>query len=211
MELIFSLASILGALLIGAISPGPSFVFVARTSMAYSRVDGLFAAFGMGIGAVIFSTAVLFGLQAVLDSVPWLYFTLKLVGGLYLVYLAAYIWRGAKEPIVIPDIENRIRRSVTKSFLLGLSTQLSNPKTAIVYGSIFAALLPHNLPPSATLTLPFLVFLVEAGWYCIVALALSSESSRAAYLQSKIHIDRVAGGVIGLLGIKLFAEARLTP
>ena len=211
MEIILSISSVLGALLIGAISPGPSFVLVARTSMAASRVDGLFAAIGMGIGGVIFSAVVLLGLQAALASVPWLYLTLKLVGGLYLVYLAVRIWRGAKEPIVIPGTEEKIRRSVKKPFLLGLSTQLSNPKTAVVYGSIFAALLPHNLPPSASLMLPFLVFLVEAGWYSIVALVLSSESSRAAYLQSKMHVDRVAGGVMGLLGFKLIAAARPVP
>lgn len=211
MEVIVSISSVLGALLIGAISPGPSFVLVARTSMAASRVDGVFAAIGMGIGGVIFSAVVLLGLQAALASVPWLYLMLKLVGGLYLVYLAVRIWRGAKEPIVIPGTEEGIRRSVKEPFLLGLVTQLSNPKTAVVYGSIFAALLPHNLPPSATLTLPFLVFLVEAGWYSMVALALSSESSRAAYLQSKIHVDRVAGGVMGLLGLKLIAAARPVP
>jgi threonine/homoserine/homoserine lactone efflux protein len=208
MEIILSLASVFGALLIGAISPGPSFVLVARTSMAASRVDGLFAAIGMGVGGVIFSAVVLLGLQAALASVPWLYLTLKLVGGLYLVYLAVRIWRGAKEPIVIPGAEKGIRRSVKKSFLLGLFTQLSNPKTAVVYGSIFAALLPHNLPPSATLALPFLVFLVEAGWYSIVALALSAESSRAAYLRSKMHVDRVSSGVMGLLGLTLVAATR---
>lgn len=211
MELILSLAGVLGALLIGAVSPGPSFVLVARTSMAASRVDGLFAAIGMGLGGVVFSVVVLLGLQTALASVPWLYLALKLAGGLYLVYLAVRIWRGAKEPIVIIAPEKGIRRSVSKSFLLGLFTQLSNPKTAVVYGSIFAALLPHNLPPGATLALPFLVFLVEAGWYSIVALALSSESARGAYLRAKMHVDRVAGGIMGLLGLKLVAAARTGP
>jgi threonine/homoserine/homoserine lactone efflux protein len=211
MELILSLVSVLGALLIGAISPGPSFVLVARTSMAASRIDGLFAAIGMGIGGAVFSVLVLLGLQAVLASVPWLYLALKLAGGLYLVYIATRIWRGAKEPIVISRAEEGIPKSVKRSFLLGLFTQLSNPKTAVVYGSVFAALLPHYLPLSATLSLPFLVFLVEAGWYSIVAFSLSSESSRAAYLRSKMHVDRVAAGVMGLLGLKLIAAARPAP
>lgn len=208
MELVISLASVLGALLIGAISPGPSFVLVARTSMASSRIDGLCAAIGMGLGGVVFSVVVLLGLQAALAGVPWLYLTLKLVGGLYLAYLAVRIWRGAKDTIVLPSAEREIRSSVKRSLMLGLFTQLSNPKTAVVYGSIFAALLPHNLPSSVDIALPFLVFLVEAGWYSIVALALSAESSRAKYLRSKVHVDRVAGGVLGLLGLKLVAAAR---
>jgi len=211
MELTLSLAGVLGALLIGAISPGPSFVLVARTSMAASRVDGLFAAIGMGVGGVIFSVVVLLGLQAILASVPWLYLTLKLAGGLYLVYLAVGIWRGAKEQIAVHSSEERIQRSVKKSFFLGLFTQVSNPKTAVVYGSIIAALLPHNLPLAATVAFPFLVFLVEAGWYSVVALALSAESSRAVYLRSKVHIDHFAGGVLGFIGLKLVSAARSAP
>jgi len=211
MELFLSLASVLGALLIGVISPGPGFVLVARTSMTASRIDGLFAAVGMGVGGVIFSAVVLLGLQAALAGVPWFYLALKLVGDLYLVYVAVRIWRGANEPIVIPRTEERIRRSASKSFFLGLFTQMSNPKTAVVYGGIFAALLPHDRPPSATLVLPFLVFLIEAGWYSIVAFSLSSESSRAAYLRSKMHVDRVAGGVMGFPGLKLVAAAQPAP
>jgi threonine/homoserine/homoserine lactone efflux protein len=171
-------------------------------------VDGLFTALGMGVGGVVFSAVVLLGLQAVLASVPWLYLALKLVGGLYLIYIAVRIWRGARELIVLPGAEEGTRGCLKKSFLLGLFTQLSNPKTAVVYGSIFAALLPHSLPFSAALVLPFLVFLVEAGWYSIVALALSSESSRSAHLRSKMHVDRIAGGVMGLLGLKLVVGVR---
>lgn len=210
MDLVISLASVLGALLIGAISPGPSFVLVARTAMSVSRTDGLLTAIGMGIGGVFFSALALLGLQAVIAGVPSLYLALKLAGGLYLAYLAVRIWRGAKEPIAIPGSTERTRRPASKSFLLGLFTQLSNPKTAVVYGSIFAALLPHDLPPSAALALPCLVFFVEAGWYSAVAFALSAEPARAAYLRSKMHVDRVAGGVMGLLGLKLIAAARPT-
>jgi threonine/homoserine/homoserine lactone efflux protein len=40
----------LGAILLGAISPGPSFVLVARTAVAVSRRDALATALGMGAG-----------------------------------------------------------------------------------------------------------------------------------------------------------------
>jgi len=208
MELTLSLVSVLGVLLLGAISPGPSFVLVARTAIAVSRIDGLFTAIGMGVGGAIFSAMVLLGLQALLASVPVLYLALKILGGLYLVYLAVHIWRGAKEPLAIARDEEKRSQSVGKSFMLGLLTQLSNPKTAIVYGTIFAALLPQHLPLSVTLVLPLLVFLVETGWYSVVAIALSTESSRASYLRSKIHIDRAAGGIMGLLGVKLIAAVQ---
>jgi threonine/homoserine/homoserine lactone efflux protein len=207
MNLILSIATLLGALAIGAISPGPSFVFVARTSVAGSRSEGLAAAVGMGIGGVIFAILVMLGLHALLASVGWLFLTLKIAGALYLIYLGVGLWKGAGRPLADADQGAAVSRSAHNAFLRALLTQLSNPKALVVYGSIFAALLPADLPRSASVVLPALVFTVEAGWYSIVALALSSARPRKAYLRCKTGIDRVSGGVLGLLGLKLLFSA----
>ncbi len=207
MEMVVSIGFILGALLTGAVSPGPSFVLIARLSMGNSRNDGVAASIGMGVGGVIFSLLALFGLHIVLTNVPILYFTLKIIGGFYLIYLAILIWRGANEPLTV-NSENEVGQStLKKSFIIGLITQISNPKTAIVYGSIFAALLPENIPNTFYFILPPLVFLVEASWYIVVSLILSSSSPRATYLRSKSLFDRVAGGVMAGLGVKLVSSA----
>jgi threonine/homoserine/homoserine lactone efflux protein len=89
---------------------------------------------------------------------------------------------------------------------LGLATQLSNPKTAIVYGGIFAALLPPAPPGWIFVALPPAVMLIEIGWYTIVAVTFSSERPRAAYLRGKRWIDRAAGAVMGALGLRLVIE-----
>ncbi len=203
---VLALSSILGALAIGAISPGPSFVLVARTSIAVSRRAGLTAALGMGVGGVAFATLALLGLHALLTQVGWLYLALKIAGGLYLVHLAVRIWRAAPEPIRVPDGAAEASGAL-RSFWIGLATQISNPKTAIVYGSIFAALLPASPPAWILLALPPAVFLVETGWYAIVAVAFSAGRPRTAYLRSKAWIDRLAASVIGALGIRLVVEA----
>ncbi|HEX6692166.1 MAG TPA: LysE family transporter, partial [Burkholderiales bacterium] len=198
---------IAGAITLGAISPGPSFVMVARTAVASSRADGLAAALGMGVGGVIFAAAALLGLHVVLTAVPWLYLGLKVLGGAYLLFLGAMIWRGARKPLAIA--EDAPARTSRRAFWLGLATQISNPKTAVVYASIFISLLPREVPLAAALILPLLIFVIEAGWYSIVALALSAPSPRAAYLRSKTWVDRAAGCAMGLLGAKLVVDATL--
>jgi threonine/homoserine/homoserine lactone efflux protein len=205
MDAAISILSIAGAVTLGAMSPGPSFVMVARTAVASSRADGLAAALGMGVGGVLFACAALLGLHVILTAVPWLYLGLKLVGGAYLIYLGCMIWRGARRPLQIGE---GVPSTSRRSFLLGLLTQVSNPKTAVVYASIFVALLPQEVPLAAMLVLPVAIFVIEAGWYSIVALALSAPSPRAAYLRWKVWVDRAAGGAMGLLGIKLIATAR---
>lgn len=199
---------ILLALLAGVLSPGPSFVQVARIAVARSRADGLAAAVGMGLGATAFAALALAGLHAVLAAVPALYTALKLLGGAYLLWMAWNIWRGARDPLPLESTgDEAARRSVGKSFRLGLTTQLSNPKCAVVYGSVFAALLPAHFPLVASGLVLAGVFVMEAGWYAIVALVLSSAAPRAAYLRSKALVDRTAAGVMGLLGGRLMATA----
>ena len=206
MDSILALAGILLAVLIGAMSPGPSFLVVARISISESRRNGLAAATGMGVGAVIFAILALLGLKALFTSVPWLYIVLKIFGGVYLIYIGISMWRGAKEPISMQATEPDEQKNWLSIFTTALFTQLSNPKTTVFYSSIFAALLPQTISLTVEIMLPLFVFLVEIGWYCVVVLVLSSTGPRSAYLRSKVWIDRVAGGAMGLLGVKLIAS-----
>jgi threonine/homoserine/homoserine lactone efflux protein len=205
------LLGIAGAMIVGAMSPGPSFVMVARTAVSSSRGDGLAAALGRGAGGVVFAIAALVGLQAAFLAVPALYLAVKLLGGAYLVYLGIRIWRGAREPLSAAQDERAAAgtsSNARRAFLLGMGTQVSNPKTAVVYASIFAAFLPREVPLALALAVPAVIFCIETGWYAVVALALSSAAPRSAYLRYKAWIDRAAGGVMVLLGLKLLSGVR---
>lgn len=202
-------AGILLTVLIGAISPGPSFLFVARTSLARSRAGGIAAALGMGVGGAAFALLALLGLRAVFASLPWLYAALKLGGGAYLVYIGIQMWRGSKQPLDTNGLAGDGSGQRGRAFLLALATQLSNPKTAVFYASIFAALLPAVIPLAFMVALPVAVFFLETAWYSVVALALSSAAPRSAYLRFKTVIDRTAGGVMAALGLKLIASPGL--
>jgi len=199
-----ALAGVVGAIAIGAISPGPSFVMVARTAVSSSRANGIAAALGMGAGGVSFALAALLGLHAVLLAVPSLYVVLKIAGGVYLAWLGFRIWGSARQPLVVAaEGVGGGGDSWTRSFGLAFITQASNPKAAVVYASVFAAFLPVAPSLGFDVALVIIVFAVEAGWYSIVAVALSSERPRRAYLRYKAVVDRLAGGVMMLLGLKL--------
>ncbi len=207
MDVSSAFAAILAALLIGAMSPGPSFIMVARNSIGLSRRDGFATAMGMGVGGMCFSGVALAGLYTLLSSVAWLYGALKVAGGAYLLYLALRIWRGASVPLLIDDDQPETMPDLRRSFWTGLSTQLTNPKTAIVYGSIFAALLPQDPPLWCYLALPPLVFAIEAGWYALVAMCFSGRVLRRGYLSAKVWIDRAASAAMTALGVRLILTA----
>ncbi len=202
----WAVLSIAGSVLVGAMSPGPSFVFVARTAVAQSRRAGVAAALRIGVGGVGFAALAIAGLVVLLAQARWLDAGLKLVGGVYLLVLAWRIWRGADAPLDAPDGVARQGR-VGRAFGLGLATQVSNPKAAVVYAAIFAALLPAALPGWALVAIPAAVMLVESGWYLLVALAFSAARPRATHLRVKPVVDRLAGAVVGLLGVRLVVAA----
>lgn len=201
------LISILGVFLLGAISPGPSFVVVSRIAISRSRTDGVMAAIGMGIGGFVFATIAVAGLTAILLQVEWLNMALRLAGGAYLLWLGINIWRAAPEPLEVADTASERQSTLWTSLLRALFVQLSNPKTAIFYASMFAALLPSPTPSWMFFALPPMLFLIEFGWYTVVAVGFSSRTPRAAYLRSKVWIDRTAGAVVGTLGTKLMVDS----
>lgn len=201
------LISILGVFLLGAISPGPSFVVVSRIAISRSRIDGVMAAIGMGIGGFVFATVAVVGLTAILLQVEWLNIALRLAGGAYLLWLGINIWRAAPDPLEVAETTGERPRTLWASLLRALFVQLSNPKTAIFYASMFAALLPSPTPSWMYFTLPPMLFLIEFGWYTVVAVGFSSRTPRTAYLRSKVWIDRAAGAVVGGLGAKLMVDS----
>ncbi len=202
MESFLILCSIAFALVLGAVSPGPAFIYVAKNSIAVSRKHGLFTALGTGTGAALFGLLAVLGLQAILLAVPSAYLILKICGGIYLLWLAYKIIRHAKEPISM-DNDASTRMSFPQAYRSGLVVQLSNPKIAIILASVFTALLPKEIPTYYYFVLPILCFFIDAGWYSLVAMALSAEKPRKVYLKFKKVFDRIAGGVMTILGIKL--------
>ena len=210
MSELLPLMGIAGALAVGTVTPGPSFVMIARTAVAAGRADGLAASLGMGMGGVTFTLLALLGLQALMRNLPSFYLAFQVMGGIYLIYLGIGIWRGARETLpetVMPRAASRM--SLTRALMRGLATQLSNPKAAIVYAAIFAAFLPQGTTLEIGILLLILVFILETGWYSLVTLAMSAEGPRLAYLRGKSWIDRLAGGVMISLGLRLalYAES----
>jgi len=201
-----ALLTLIAALAIGVISPGPSFLMVARVAVASTRSRGVATALGMGAGGALFGAAALLGLQGIFSAVPALYVGLKVLGGLYLCYLGALIFHSARQKLVVTG-DTAAAGTAVGSFWLGFTTQISNPKTAIVYASVFAALLPQHFTAAFAAVLLLIVFSVEAGWYALVAFVLSSSVPQQAYLSLKTWIDRTAGLVMFGLGLKLVSSA----
>ena len=132
-----------------------------------------------------------------------MYTGLKVFGGIYLVYIAYKIWKIPGLSVVGSDKLPAQSGSLKRAFLLGLMTQLSNPKTAIVFASVFATFLPAEMPPYGYAILCGLAFMFDFIWYATVSVVLSTTKAQQFYSKYSIYISKLAGGFLGFMGIKL--------
>lgn len=207
MELFAGLAGLFLAHLVALASPGPAFIIVLQQAAARSRSAGLSVALGVALGSLTWIALVLLGVGLVLQEASCLYGTLRLVGGLYLIYLAVRMWRGAGEPLTFA-IPPEVGTLGWPALRRGLLTQLLNPKAAIFFGSIYVTFLPPDLPHLTLVAVAVAIVLVELFWYVAVALAFSAKRVHQTYAAAKTWIDRVAGGCLALLGAKLMLSDR---
>lgn len=201
---VIALSAIGVAILFGAMSPGVSFLLVARTAMSSSRRAALSVAAGMGFGAFIFAVIALAGLHTLLTLIPSLYTGLKLAGGCYLLWLALKMFRRPSNRF--NDLTETEEVSVSKAFMTGVFTQISNPHTALVFASIFSAALSKNIQPVMYIILPTMAFVIDVLWYAVVACLLSTHGPRQAYIKYRKFIDKLSGGIMALLGIRLLLK-----
>ena len=185
------------ALLAAIASPGPSLLFLIKTTLTGGRRAGLAAASGLALMAALWTLLALLGLDVALRIFPWLYVALKTCGAAYLIYIAVMTWRNARTPL------STDAPATGRAFLGGFLVNLGNPK------SIFfsAAVLLVIFPPVLTGTEKFIIFANHLGVELIVqpmlAVLLSTSVISRRYLSFKPALDRLTAVVLGALGLRL--------
>lgn len=193
------IALLMGAQSMALISPGPAVLAILQKSFAEGRARALPFGLGLGFGASVWCAFALAGLSVVFHIVPALFVGLKMLGGAYLVYLAARIWASADRPLAGARPGSALRRG----FLGGVLLNLSNPKPALFFSAVILTIFPEALPPSAQFTVYAIILGMEWSFYVIVTLLLTRPAVRSAYLSAKGWIDRSTSVALGALGVSL--------
>jgi RhtB (resistance to homoserine/threonine) family protein len=203
------LSSVFAVHVLAMISPGPNVLIVTQTAMSHTRRAGIVTALGVAIGSTIWSSAALFGLSVVFAQFAWLYGGIKLLGGMYLLYLGSRLWRTADHHSLVPSSSTHATvHTDWQAFRLGLLTNLTNPKAVIFFGSIFAALLTPALPMWVKLAAISIIAVDATGWHVALACFFSTRRAQEVYRRIKHWVDRIAGAALALLGLRLILPSR---
>lgn len=191
------MALFVGTLALAILSPGPGIIAASQSAAARGRGPSMPYAVGLAFGASLWCLFALFGLTVLFQLVPALFAALKIAGGAYLIWIAIQMWRHAADPLAMAG------ETVTgPGFLQGMALNLSNPKPALFYGGIIMSIFPALHGPAAGMI--YVVALsVEVTFYAVVTFVMATGPVRRSYISAKIWIDRVAGALIGALGLSL--------
>lgn len=131
-----SLILFAGACLVLAMIPGPDNLFISAQAISHGKRAGFAAAFGIIAGLVFWSLAAVFGLTAVIATMPAVLIIIQIAGAGYLLFLAFDLWRNTGQ-------QNNISLPSEKIFWRGFTTNILNPKIGLYY----LAFLPQFIAP----------------------------------------------------------------
>lgn len=193
-----------GGLMLGLMSPGPSFILIANIALT-NRHSAIFVAIGCGFGSAIWALLTSFGLTALLVLYPDLIKAIRLLGGLYLLWLAFGAFKKVLSPTAghLAEIAKIRYQRGFSAFIKGLLIHLTNPKAAFVWLSLTALAVTPQTPIAALVLLVIVAFLLSLGWHLILALVFSTVKARTLYTKFTRSISALFTAFFAALGVHL--------
>ncbi|MCP2320245.1 Threonine/homoserine/homoserine lactone efflux protein [Nocardia amikacinitolerans] len=204
------LLSFVGLCVLLSLTPGPDSFLVLRFSIVDAR-PGIAAAVGSALGGLVWAVVVAAGVAALLEQSATAYRALKIVGGIYLVYLGirTLIELRRRRAPADPEFDSsggKTAPSVRSAFTAGVVSCLFNPKVGLFY----LAVLPQFLTE-----VTFLNTLALGAIECTVAavemVLLALLAARAvAFLRSpkvRDRLEQASAGILTALGLGTAASA----
>lgn len=198
------------AAIVLAITPGPDMaLFISRT-INFGTTHGFMTVFGALTGVAVHTMLAAFGISLLIVAAPTAFFVLKIVGALYLIWMAIAAIRSGTG-LAVAQTSGRTP-SLQGSFFTGLGINLTNPKVAL----FFVTFLPQFVSaddPAASAKLVFLgLEFVVLSLPIVIAIVLGAHWLTDTLMRSeraqKILNWSFAAVFAGFAVTILFAEAR---
>jgi len=86
---------------------------------------------------------------------------------------------------------------------IGFLTNLLNPKATLFFLALFTQVISPETPINVQLVYGASCFVIVTGWFSFVAFVLTAPRVKSTFLKSAKWIDRISGGVMIALGVRL--------
>jgi len=187
-------------ILVFVISPGPGTLAVFGKSMEQGFIAAFFLSFGLILGDITYLVAVILSLDFFSNTIASFMDQVKIVGGMYLIYLGVQSWRSGSF---------KIKKDISKKgnfaeFVTGYLISMANPKVMVFY----IAILPNfinlkNLSLLIASEIIIITFLGLMAGISIINLGASKIKNKLESSDSNAYINRIVGSIMMVAGIWL--------
>ncbi len=191
-----------------ALAPGPDNIFVLTQSALHGRKAGFLVTIGLCTGLLVHTAAVSLGVAAIFQTSTIAFNILKIVGAVYLLFLAWQAFQAGAEKL---NETGESSMDWRKLYSRGVIMNITNPKVAI----FFLAFLPQFADPSrGSVTIQMLMF---GGLFIIMTLLIFSAIAWSAgflgewlkeSVKAQIIMNRITGTVFTGLALRLAISER---
>lgn len=193
------------AYIVGAASPGPSNMRIMGVAMHQGRKPALMLAAGVISGSFFWGSMAATGVSAILAQYAQALFALKIVGGIYLLFLAIKAGRSALN--ADERLQKELATATTVSgfglYRRGLLMHITNPKALLGWiATMTLGLGPHATPETVVIILAGCAVL-SITIFCSYAIVFSTAPMIRGYRRARRWIEGTLGLVFGAAGIKL--------
>lgn len=187
------------------LTPGPDILLIVRTAATDHIYNSLKVVAGISVGIAAWVCLTLLGFSVLIQQWPWLQQLMMLCGGAFLAKMGYtmvkegwLVYQHKKKDIQFATtqsspIENGVAKTSAQYFLLGLYTNLTNPKTLIYFSSVFSLALSSTASPYLKLQLAAIIPLQTFATFSVLAWVLSREAIQKKYQVIAHGLDMISG------------------
>lgn len=192
------------------LSPGPDFVLVVKSAIKNEGKNAIGVALGIAAANAVYISLCLVGVGSILAASVPVMITLKVIGGLFLIYLAVQALRARKSSYKDLDIAkstSSTKSTFLKEFFTGFMSGILNPKNLLFYLSLFTVVLTPEIGFAFKLGLGIWMTAVVFLWDLSIIFLLSTRTVRSKFTKAAFYIDKVTGALLGFIGLAIVKSA----
>ncbi len=194
------------AVVVIALTPGPDMTFFLGRALSQGRAAGLAAMAGASTGILVHTMLVALGLSALIVAAPTAFLVLKVVGALYLAWLAIQAIRHGSA-LTLPD-RPAPRATLAATWASGLAINLLNPKIILFFMTFLPQFVRPGDPHAAgQLVVLGLLFIVIALLITVPMILAADRVSSA--LRTRPRIARAMDWLFGSVFLAFAAHLLL--
>ena len=194
------------------LSPGPDFVLVVKSAIKNKGKNAIGVALGIASANAVYIGLCLIGVGSILAASVPIMIALKIIGGLFLIYLAVQALRARKSSYNNLDIvesknNDSIKSTFLKEFFTGFMSGILNPKNLLFYLSLFTVVLTPEVGFAFKLGLGIWMTVIVFLWDLSIIFLLSTHTMRSKFTKAAYYIDKITGALLGLIGFAIVKSA----